>query len=100
MTFPRLHSVVAGTGIGGHRVIALLLGALASAAPATGPSWGFDAHRLICEIAWRELTPAARERAMELIASDRAYERFSDACIWADLVRGDAATGDLPRPTT
>jgi hypothetical protein len=67
--------------------------AAASAVARTAPSpasWSFDAHRLICEIAWRELTPAVRERVANLIANDRPYERFSDACVWADLVRGDS----------
>jgi hypothetical protein len=71
-------------------MIALLALALHTA-PTAPPVWGFDAHRLICEIAWREMTPAARRRVTDLIANDRPWERFSDACIWADQVRGDSA---------
>ena len=63
--------------------------AAASSAPPGSVPWGFDAHRLICEIAWRELAPVVRERVVDLIANDRPYERFSDACIWADLIRND-----------
>jgi hypothetical protein len=53
--------------------------------------WGYDAHRLICEIAWRELTPRAQGRIRDLLRGDPFSERFSETCIWADEVRRDSA---------
>jgi len=76
-------------------MLAIVLALAGAAAPFSSPSpraplpWGFDGHRLICEIAWREMTPAVRERVGDLVANDRPYERFSDACVWADLIRND-----------
>ena len=61
------------------------------AAAAAAPPWSYDAHRLVCEIAWREMTPAARDSVTALLANDRTYERFSDACIWADQIRSEPA---------
>lgn len=57
-------------------------------APLAG-RWSFEGHRLICEIAWRELTPVVQERIRVLLAADTAYDRFSDSCVWADDVRRD-----------
>jgi hypothetical protein len=77
--------------------VALAALAAAPGASATAPTpstllpWSFEAHRLICEIAWRELTPAVRDSVTVLLANDRPYERFSDACIWADQIRADPA---------
>lgn len=71
---------------------AALPAAVAAAGPPTASlRWGYDAHRLICDIAWREMTPAARAAATRILANDRPYERFSDACIWADEIRNDSA---------
>ncbi|HET7038326.1 MAG TPA: S1/P1 nuclease [Gemmatimonadales bacterium] len=60
-------------------------------APPLPPAWGYDAHRLICEITWRELTPRAKERVLELLRGDPFSERFSESCIWADEMRRDSA---------
>jgi hypothetical protein len=78
-----------------------LLGALLGGSPApippvpltppVAPAWGYDAHRLICEITWRELTSRAQARVREILRGDPFSERFSEACIWADEVRRDSA---------
>jgi hypothetical protein len=54
-------------------------------------AWGYDVHRLICEIAWREMTPRAQGRVRDLLRGDPFSERFSETCIWADEVRRDSA---------
>jgi hypothetical protein len=61
------------------------------AARAAASPWGYDAHRLICDIAWREMNAAARAAVQRILASDRPYERFSESCIWADEIRNDPA---------
>jgi hypothetical protein len=59
--------------------------------PLMPPSrWGYDVHRLICEIAWRELTPQAQAGVRELLRGDAFSERFSESCVWADEVRTDS----------
>jgi len=70
----------------------LMLGAALSPIPSIPSSpWGYDGHRLICEIAWRELTPRAQSRVRDLLRGDPFSERFSESCIWADEVRRDSA---------
>lgn len=69
--------------------LALVLGSIPSIPSVPSSVWGYDVHRLICEIAWRELTPRARAGILELLAGDPFSERFSETCIWADEVRRD-----------
>jgi len=72
-------------------VLALTLGAGGPpAAPAEVP-WGYDAHRLVCEMAWRDLTAQTRAAVRALLQGDPFSERFSESCIWADEVRNDSA---------
>lgn len=59
-----------------------------SAPPAT--VWSYDGHRIICEIAWRELTAPAKDRIRSLLAFDRKYDRFSESCVWPDEIRRDS----------
>jgi hypothetical protein len=72
-------------------VLGLVLGAALTPTPTIPSSWGYDGHRLICEIAWRELTPRAQAGVRELLAGDAFSERFSESCVWADEVRRDSA---------
>jgi hypothetical protein len=73
----------------------LLLAVAAAASPVAlrgaPPLWSFSAHRLVCEIAWREMTPAVRGRVRAILAADGSGERFRDACTWADRVRDEPA---------
>ncbi|HEY0672785.1 MAG TPA: S1/P1 nuclease [Longimicrobiales bacterium] len=50
-------------------------------------AWGEDGHRLVCEIAWRHLTPAAKTMITALRAGETGT--FAESCTWADDV-GDA----------
>ncbi len=70
----------------------LVLG-LSAAAPAWG--WGGEGHRLICEIAWQQLTPATRGEVRALLRAERGSHRFADSCTWADRIRGDPRYDDL-----
>jgi hypothetical protein len=44
------------------------------------PAWGDTGHRIICEIAFQELTATARQRVRQRIRLDGEFRRFSDAC--------------------
>ncbi len=79
-------------------VVALALGV---AAPASGhrkgaepidptPVWGFDGHRVVCEIAWQELSQQARGEVRRLTVEYGAFDTFAASCVWADLVEAKA----------
>lgn len=67
-------------------MIALAFALVAAPPP---PVWSFEMHRLVCDIAWRELTPTARAEARRLLATETPAESFAEACTWADRVRGN-----------
>ena len=69
-----------------HVLLALAMNLVAL--PAWG--WGGTGHRMICEMAWQQLTPAARNEVEALLRLDHGSHRFSESCTWADRVRGDA----------
>jgi hypothetical protein len=50
-------------------------------------AWGAIGHEVICEIAFLELTPAAREKVKALIERDDEYSLFAKSCIWPDKPR-------------
>ena len=62
--------------------LAVILGAGAQPARA----WGPDGHRIICAIAWDELTPHARE-SVKATLDVQGREQFADSCSWADEYR-------------
>jgi hypothetical protein len=74
------------------------------------PAWGNTGHRIICEIAFQELTPQARAAVTQLLQRDPDFSLFSEACTWPDhprkralehfvnLPRSAAQLGDDPCP--
>lgn len=50
-------------------------------------AWGDEGHRVVCEIALREVTDATRDKINALIAADGHFTSFSDACTWPDHPR-------------
>jgi S1/P1 Nuclease len=61
---------------------------LASLTPAA--SWSEDGHRIVCAIAWKELSAEART-AIERLLEDDPAASFPEACVWADAIRGNPA---------
>ena len=51
--------------------------------PSRAPAWGPDGHRIVGEIAWSELTPAARRALRDLLPTGR-YGTLAEASVWAD----------------
>ena len=49
--------------------------------------WSGDGHRLICEIAWRHLTPETRRLVHGLRAGETGT--FAESCTWADQIRAE-----------
>ena len=52
--------------------------------PSIAFSWGEDGHRIICQIAFDELTPVAKTEVNRLLALDSSFENFADSCLFAD----------------
>lgn len=50
--------------------------------------WGSEGHRIVCEITWQRMTPAARTMVNSIRAADPdPGTSFVDSCNWADRVR-------------
>ena len=81
------------------RLLVLLAGVLALPWSAPAPAWGDIGHRIICEIAFQELEPTARERVKAMIREDPEFNTFAAACTWPDQPRRRASQHyvNLPR---
>lgn len=60
---------------------ALLLVAVCATFSERAGAWGWDAHRLIAEIAWSQMTPETRSQVRQLIGDD-----FVESSVWPDLI--------------
>jgi len=65
-------------------------------------AWGDTAHRIICEIAFKELNSQARDEIKRLIRLDPVFFTFSGSCIWPDHPRKRSREHfvNLPRSAT
>jgi len=52
--------------------------------PSSAHAWGELGHRIVCEIAYAELTPTAKAEVDRLMALDEDFETFGKSCSWAD----------------
>jgi hypothetical protein len=48
-------------------------------------AWGDAGHRIICQLAYLELTPAAKTKVDALIALDPKFKSFAASCTWPDI---------------
>ncbi|NCT69011.1 MAG: S1/P1 nuclease [Rhodanobacteraceae bacterium] len=74
---------------------ASLLCSLLLALPALAHAWGPAGHRLVGDLAERQLTPAAKAEAHRLLGR----ESLADVAPWADELRNDPARHELGRAT-
>jgi len=67
----------------------LLVSILHEIAFADSLPWSQDGHRIVCAIAWRNMTAETQAAVQELLASDDSlrFHQFEQACLWADEVR-------------
>ena len=74
-----------------------LVAALAVCHPTGASGFGADGHEAVCEIAYRELPPGAKERVNFLIAleTDDRIRTFRESCVWPDF-RGPAQRARRP----
>ena len=77
--------VLAGWKMG--RLALLLLAAAASqlAAAPQAFAWGDAGHKIVCQLAYLELTPAAKAKVDALIALDPKFHTFAASCTWPDI---------------
>ena len=50
-------------------------------------AWGDLGHKIICQIAFQELSDKARNKIIRLISLDETFRSFPDACTWPDHPR-------------
>ena len=50
-------------------------------------AWGDHGHKVVCEIAMRLAEPSTRKAIRKLIATDKHFDFFSDACTFPDHPR-------------
>lgn len=67
-------------------VFAACLLALLSISPSAARAWGYDGHRIVCAIAWDQLTPAIRAKVSQVLEED-GKDAFVENCLWPDEVR-------------
>jgi S1/P1 Nuclease len=81
------------------RVLGVLACILGSAWSVPAFAWSDLGHRIICEIAFQELSDTARERVKAMSREDLEFDTFAEACSWPDRPRRRAAEHyvNLPR---
>jgi endonuclease G len=62
---------------------------MACALPQAVRAWGPDGHRIVCQIAWDNLSENARSAIDALRGDEATTEPFAEACNWADKIRSD-----------
>ncbi|WP_203291929.1 S1/P1 nuclease [Maricaulis parjimensis] len=74
--------------------VAAMIAGLISVEPAQ--AYGRDGHRIVCDLAYRYLSDAARTEVDRLVAEDPQFTHFRDVCSWADEVRGSTHRHTAP----
>ncbi len=63
---------------------------------------GYDGHRIVCQIAFDELTPVAKTEVNRLLALDPDFDNFAESCLFAEVpkrIRWLDHQINLPRST-
>lgn len=63
------------------RILAVFVAVL----PAAAFAWGETGHRVLCQIAFEELTDAARGEVEYLLSLDPGFDSFAESCLFADI---------------
>jgi hypothetical protein len=67
-------------------ILAILAASLGPDTSVSPTRWGWDAHRIVCEIAYRRLSPAGKEMVDGIMAQD-TIPSFAESCLWADAAK-------------
>ena len=81
------------------RLLGLFVGPLVLPWSTPVLGWSDVGHRIICEIAFQEMEPTARERVKAMIRQDPEFDTFAESCSWPDRPRRRAVEHyvNLPR---
>ena len=77
--------VLAGWKMGRLALVFLAAAASQLAAVPQAFAWGDAGHRIVCQLAYLELTPAAKAKVDALIALDPKFHTFAASCTWPDM---------------
>jgi hypothetical protein len=78
--------VLAGLKMGRLGLLAIAAAAALQLATAQQAfAWGDVGHKIVCELAYLELTPAAKAKVDALIALDPKFRTFATSCTWPDM---------------
>ncbi len=77
--------VLAGRKMGRLTLVLLAGAALQLAAAQQALAWGDAGHKIVCQLAYLELTPAAKAKVDALIALDPKFHTFATSCTWPDM---------------
>lgn len=58
--------------------------------------WGRDGHKIVCKIAYQEVSSQTRRAIDNLLAEDDDYDSFPESCLWADVIRREPKYGKYP----
>ena len=50
-------------------------------------AWGDLGHKIVCQIAFEQLSEPVKKRVNALIKSDAQFASFSESCVWPDHPR-------------
>jgi hypothetical protein len=64
--------------------VAAMLLSLQIFMPGTALGWGETGHRVVCQIAYEELSPDARAEVDRLLDLDLRFDSFAESCLFAD----------------
>jgi hypothetical protein len=64
---------------------AIVAAALQLAAATQAFAWGDVGHKIVCQLAYLELRPAAKSKVDALIALDPKFRTFATSCTWPDM---------------
>jgi len=95
-TFPMAKTLIRSASLASTVLFLVILSANSVLA------WGDTAHRIICEIAFKELDSQAKAEVKRLIRLDPVFFTFSGSCIWPDHPRKRSREHfvNLPRSAT
>lgn len=73
--------------------VAAAFAVILSLSPQSAHAWGPDGHKIVCQIAWDQLSEQVQAQ-IEAVRQDddkEKYPTFADSCVWADDIRSDQA---------
>lgn len=81
-----------------RRLLATLLVLAIPALASTAQAWGDIGHRIVAELAWRQLDPSAKAEVDRLLKAD-GDDSLPDVASWPDHLRDNPDTKDLGKAT-